>query len=136
MSESGRINLFSASEVLQSLLQNSKSPISDQFLRWKLWRQWGDIVGEEISQRTLPVHYDNGTLVLYVESSVWLQHLTFIATPIRKKINKHLDREWVRSIRFTLDRRSVPSVEESEEGLKTYLSTSTPSGDGEPPLGR
>lgn len=83
-------------------------------------------MGEEISRRTLPVNYDHGTLVLWVESSVWLQQLTFMVKPMSDKINQQMGRNWVKQIRFTLDRRSVPSLEESEEGVRKYLAASGP----------
>ncbi len=136
MGNSPSQRLFSASEVLQSLLQNSKSPISDQFLRWKLWRQWPDLVGEEISKRTLPVNFDQGTLFVWVENSVWLQQLTFMVGPLKNKINEHVGKDWVRQIRFTVDRRAVPTLEESEAGVRTFLEQASVGNSDRGPNGR
>jgi len=37
------------------LLQNSKSQLSDGFIRWRLEQKWPEIVGKTISDQTLPV---------------------------------------------------------------------------------
>lgn len=100
--------LESASSVLQTLLQNSKSPLSQQFDRWRLWKCWPDVVGAELARCTLPVGYQRGRLYIWVNHSARLQELTYMAQPLREKINAYMGRRWVSHIRFTLDRKSVP----------------------------
>ena len=116
----------SADEVLQMLLQNSKSPLSNQFLRWQVWKEWKNLVGAQIASKSEPVGYQRRTLYIWVESSAWMQQLNFFATQIKNKVNQHVGREWVTSIRFTLDRKSVPSSEESARDLKESLSKTLP----------
>ena len=121
-----------ATVVLQSLLQTSKSPLSEQFIRWRLWNSWSEVVGNEISAHSMPVGFLNGMLYVWVNNSVRMQEMTFLVKQIRQKINTHLGRNYVRSIRFTLDRKTVPTPQESAEDLRGFLSKQSPSEDGEP----
>jgi len=105
---------MSVSDVLQNLLENSKLPISEQFTRWKLWRKWDEVVGPTLAPHTLPVGFHRGTLYIWVKSSPWMQQLSFAAAPLREKINSYLGRDYVRQIRFTLDRHSVPDFQGEE----------------------
>lgn len=116
---------FSAgSEVLQSLFENGKSPLSDQFLRWKLWAAWPEVVGPTISQNAEPVGYQRGVLFLWVKNSSWMQQMTFMKDPIKETINQKLGRKFVHSIRFTLDRHAVP--QEDTSGLKELIQKIVP----------
>ena len=100
--------LTATADVLQSLLQNSKSPLTEQFIRWKVWKAWPEVVGEEISRSTLPVGYLKGTLYIWVNSAARLQELIFMLEPLQNRINQFSGSRWVKSIRLTLDRRQVP----------------------------
>ncbi len=109
-------DLTAVSDVLQNLLENSKLPISEQFTRWKLWRKWDEVAGPTLAPHTLPVGFQRGTLYIWVKSSAWMQQLQFAAVPLRDKINAYLGRNYVRYIRFTLDRHSVPDYQEGDTG--------------------
>ena len=124
-----------AASVLQSLLKSSKSPLSNQFIRWQLWNEWETVVGAEIAKHTMPVGFLGGTLYVWVKNAARMQELVFICQPLREKINDHIGASFVKFIRFTLDRKSVPSPQESEEGLREFLSKQPPSEDGEPQPG-
>jgi predicted nucleic acid-binding Zn ribbon protein len=100
--------LISASSVLQSLLGNSKSPLADSFLRWKLWRYWEDIVGKTLADMSVPVELVRGRLVIWARSSANMQDLHFMSDAIKLKVNKYLGNPKVKSIRFTLDESRVP----------------------------
>lgn len=91
----------SASEVLQSLLQNSKSPLSQQFVRWRLWRHWEEVVGPDWAQVSKPVEFDKGRLIIWVASSAHFQELTYLLEPLKLKINQYLRSQFVYSIRLT-----------------------------------
>jgi predicted nucleic acid-binding Zn ribbon protein len=100
-------NLQNASNVLQALLGNGKSALSDGFLRWKIWRNWEQVVGPSLAHACEPVGYRHGLLYLWVKSSAHLQELRFFQSEIREKVNKHVGREWVRSLRITTNRHDV-----------------------------
>lgn len=122
----------SADEVLQMLLQNSKSPLSDQFLRWRVWKDWKTIVGPQLGARSQPVGYHKRTLYVWVESSAWMQQISYFSTQMKDKVNKYVGKKWVGYVRFTLDRRSVPSSEENVKDLEGILSKTIPNGDAGP----
>lgn len=117
--------LTNSCDVLQSLLKNSKFTLSDHFQRWRLWREWSNIVGSEVSKYCLPVDYRNKTLILWVENSILIQELVFVREPIIYKINHFLKQEWVKIIRFTLDNSAIPPKDE-EESLISDLKRITP----------
>jgi hypothetical protein len=100
--------LMSASTVLQSLLGSGKSPLSDQFTRWKLWRYWEEIVGANLSKICIPVELDKGKLLIWARSSAALQDLHYVSEGIKDEVNKFLGKRQVVQIRYTLDESKVP----------------------------
>ena len=100
-------HLTAAADVLQGLLQNSKSQLSDGFIRWRLEQKWPEIVGKTISDQTLPVAFERGTLHIWVRHSTWMQQLWYFQEPIKEKVNAHLAKEWVKRVTFTLSRRAA-----------------------------
>lgn len=111
------------SQVLQALFENGKSPLSVQFIRWKLWRKWPEIMGPTIAENCEPVGYKQGVLFLWVKNSTWMQQMVFMRDPMTKKINDHLKMRYVTEIRLTLDRRSVPADAQGQEDLKDSMAT-------------
>lgn len=100
--------LTQSAEVLQSLLQNSKQPISRQFLRWRLWSKWPEVVGPTIAAHCYPVGFVEGTLFLFVKGSAWVQELTFMSKQIQSKVNTFVGIDYVKQIKFTTDSHAVP----------------------------
>lgn len=117
------------SEVLQRLFESGNSPLSEQFLRWKLWARWGEFVGPTVAQNTEPVGLNRGVLYLWVKSSSWMQQLTFMKDPIRDTLNKKLGRPMIKNIRFTLDRREVPGEAQAQKDFKNVISKIAPEND-------
>ena len=99
--------LTQVADVLQGLLQNSKSELSDGFTRFRLEQEWTEVVGPTIGSQTLPCAFEKGTLFIYVKHPAWAQELRFFQDSIREKVNTHLNREWAKYIRFTLSRRAA-----------------------------
>jgi len=114
-----KTDLQAASKVLQGLLANSKLPLSDSFLRWKVWRFWPEIVSESVAKSCEPVAFDRGRLWIWVKSSARMQEMRFLDAALKQKINEYVGKTWVRSIRWTLDRRGVPK--EISEEFKKFL---------------
>ncbi len=111
----------SGSEVLQSLFEDGKSPLSEQFIRWKLWARWPEFVGASLAKECEPVGYVRGVLYLWVSNSSTMHNLVFIKDQIQAEINKKLHRNFVKKIRLTLDRKEVPTDAESQENLKNFV---------------
>jgi predicted nucleic acid-binding Zn ribbon protein len=117
------------SEVLQRLFESGNSPLSEQFVRWKMWARWSEFVGPTIAQNTEPVGFNRGVLYLWVRSSSWMQQLTFMKDPIQDTLNKKLGRPLIKNIRFTLDRREVPSETQAQKEFKNVISKIAPEND-------
>ncbi len=124
--------LVPVSNVLQAVLGNGKSPLSHQFIRWRLWRFWPEVVGETVASYSRPVGYDRGALVIWVQNSVQMQEMLFLRQQIRDSVNRYLGQNYVHRISLTLDDRSVPRLEETAGGLRDFLSTEPPNADEEP----
>jgi hypothetical protein len=107
-------SLTNISGVLQKSLEAGNSPLSEQFIRWRLWAKWDDLVGETIAQKSLPVDYREGTLFVWVNSSAWMHHLLFLRESMQSTINKKLGIYFVKAIRFTLDRKGVPDLNDNQ----------------------
>ncbi len=100
-------HLFSVENVLQSLLQNSKSGLAQGFTRFRLEREWPKIVGESIAKNTLPCAMEKGVLYIWVSHSTWIQELHYFKDTIREKVNAHLGHPTVIGVKFTLDKRAA-----------------------------
>lgn len=116
-----KTELLPASKVLQTLLANGKSALSDNFLRWKVWRFWPQIVGQTLAGSCEPVGFERGKLHLWVKSSARMQEIRFFENTIKQKVNEHVGREWIKSLRFTLDRHGVPPAAEVSAEFKKFL---------------
>ncbi len=99
--------LTQAADVLQGLLQNSKSHLSEGFVRWRLEQKWPEIVGATIAEQSLPCAFEKGTLFIWVKHPTWMQQLWFFQEDIKTKVNAHLGYEWAQQIKFTLNRRAA-----------------------------
>lgn len=125
-----RSKFKTSAEVLQNLLSGqgigvkktknavndaiATSHMADQFLRWKLWMNWKDIVGPMTAECCEPVAFHKGTLWLWVKNSTWLTQLNFMSETIKNTINQKFAAGAVKEIRVTTDRKNVPSVHDAE----------------------
>lgn len=114
--------MSTGSEVLQALFENGKSELSVQFIRWKLWKKWSEFVGPSMAAVSEPVGYQRGVLYVWVSNSAWMQQLVFMREHMRDAINKKLEQEYVREVRLTMDKKSVPRDAMASAELKESLS--------------
>lgn len=110
------------SDALHSLFENGKSPLSQQFLRWKMWRRWSEYVGPTAAEHSEPVGYVRGNLYVWVKNSSWMQQMVFLREPLKDSINKKLGFEFVKNIHLTLDKKSVPRDQAEADELKNAIS--------------
>jgi len=114
-----KLKFNSSAEVLVNLLQDKAGPVSDQYLRWKLWLNWKEVVGPTVADNAEPIAYHGGVLWLCVRNSVWMQQMTFMLEPIKHSINQKFKAGFVKEVRLTLDRKLTPSSD--DEGFKKNL---------------
>ena len=85
-------------EVVNAIFAAPTYPVD--FEDMKLWKLWDGVVGKKIANHARPSSIKGGTLVVKVSDSVWLQELEFRAHEIRERINRALQREAIKKIRF------------------------------------
>ena len=61
---------------------------------------WEEAVGKAISQNTETVEVDKGVLTIKTRNAAWRQELQLQKTNIIKKINKELEKNIIKDIRF------------------------------------
>ena len=71
--------------VLESVTR--RMGLESPFLEYRLQSQWVDIVGRSLAAHTRPDTIRYKKLYLFVEHSVWLQHLTFLKASLLDKVN-------------------------------------------------
>lgn len=83
---------------LQHILSTS---ITKQSSSWQhyLMKEWKTIVGNLSEQMVLEKVYDD-TLLIGVYEHQWLQELHLLSHVIIKEINKHLDKPYIKKLRF------------------------------------
>jgi predicted nucleic acid-binding Zn ribbon protein len=121
--EKKKTYISASSEVLQALFENGKSALSVQFIRWKLWKKWSEYVGPTMAACSEPVGYHRGVLYVWVRNSSWMQQLVFMREPMKDAINKKLQQNYVREIRLTMDRKSVPADAMTSNELKESIAS-------------
>ncbi len=81
-----------------------------KLLEHKLLKNWAGIAGEQIAAHTRPDQIKFKTLYLIAESSVWIQHLTFLKPELLEKVNAAAGRPIVTDVVLRVG--SVPRKEE------------------------
>jgi hypothetical protein len=69
------------------------------------------VVGQMIAEKCSPVAFSNGVLFIWVVNAAWMNQLFFARRELLKKINEY-EGGWVKQIRFTQDRKDVPTTAE------------------------
>ena len=85
-------------EVINDILGTSALPIDFDGVR--IWKLWDGVVGKRIAKHARPSSIKKGVLMVKVTDSVWVQELEFKAETIKESLNRKLQREAVKKIRF------------------------------------
>lgn len=92
--------LDSVAKVLQGLFENSKSPLSEGFQRYRLEQEWSKVVGPQLAKFSRPVDFQGGLLTIAVNNASLLTELQFFREEIITKVNTYVGKVWTRKIRF------------------------------------
>ena len=108
---------------LKSLLHSIVSgmegvPLQEQL---RIQDMWEAVVGPHIAKKASPEGVKNGILFVSVESSVWMQELTFMKQQILERLTQSCESSGVKDIRFKLGKISQGMVN-SDEALLPELS--------------
>ena len=71
---------------------------------------WDSVVGDAVARHARAVHIEHGTLVVEVESPVWMHRLQMEESDLRTRINRHYGEDIIRQIRFRLGSPSTPKT--------------------------
>lgn len=85
-------------EVIDTIFNAPTFPIDLDDI--KIWELWDSVVGKEIAKHARPSMMKKGVLLVKVTDSVWVQELEFKAETIKESLNRKLQREAIKKIRF------------------------------------
>ena len=77
-----------------------------------LARAWKEVVGERAAAHTMPAWIKKDVLWGYVDSSSWMQELSFMKPQILEKVNGHLRSVVIRDIRWLRQPQEAGSAPE------------------------
>jgi hypothetical protein len=70
----------------QNSLRKEKMVLHESFDFLSLIRAWKDIAGPKLSEHTIPLKNQNGTLVILSNHSAFANELSYLEIPLKKKI--------------------------------------------------
>ena len=91
-----------------------KLGLQEQHWIESLRTEWKDLVGEDVAGHTRPGRVIGRTLVVFVDSSVWLSELTrYGREPMLAKIRERFGDQQVNAIRLQIDPDGASARERS-----------------------
>ncbi len=115
----------SGTELLQSLFESGKNPLSEQFIRWKMWSKWEEIVGPTLAKNTEPVGWQWNTLLIWVPHSTVMQQMQFLKDNILHAVQKAYPQLAIKDVKFTLDRKHTPKSGNEKDNAQSFISKMT-----------
>jgi predicted nucleic acid-binding Zn ribbon protein len=88
----------SLATILPGLL--TRLGLAETAAGWRAVSEWPAVAGARIARRTRAVSFRDGTLSVEVEGSAWMHELGFLRRELVRNLNRHLDAEVVRDVRF------------------------------------
>lgn len=93
----------------------------EKLLRYRLWNNWQEIVGEHIALNAEPLRWQGKTLIVGVRSSAWMQELSMMKGDLLQKIRTAYPKLFIKEVRFELaqlsDKRSGTISQHQESTL-------------------
>ena len=97
----GTVAPVSVGALLPQLLQRmGGSPLRAKLAN--LWRQWADVLGEELAALAVPLGAKDDLLLLGAEDAMLLQELHFLAEDILERVNAFLEQDAFHHVRVSL----------------------------------
>jgi len=83
----------------------AESGLATKLRDWPVLEAWSKAAGEQLARRARAVRFQDGELLVEVESAAHLQELkSFTGERYRRLANEHLGRESIRRVVFKLKR--------------------------------
>jgi predicted nucleic acid-binding Zn ribbon protein len=83
---------------LQELLARLR--LTEPMVGWKAVEVWPEVVGDRVAARARAVAFRDGSLVVEVDSSTWMNELTYLKRRMIVDLNRRLGAEVVRDLRL------------------------------------
>ncbi len=100
MSDDRKSKLIHISDILNSAFGKIRPAMDTQMTR--IWEVWDEAVGKPIAMNAKPDSFKDGMLIVNVSSSAWIHQLGFLEKEMILNINKRLDQDLVRELRFKI----------------------------------
>lgn len=84
-----------------------------------LIQAWERIAGPEVAKHSVGGAMREGELLVYVDTPAWANELTLMSEQYRQRLNEELGKELVKSLRFTVSRRTSEARERDAEEAGT-----------------
>ena len=81
--------------------------LEDALLGWRAVKEWPEIAGPRLARRARAVEFRDGTLVIEVDGSAWMQEVGYLKRELIRKIDARLGAGIVRDVRVTLPRGGI-----------------------------
>lgn len=77
-----------------------------RYLQERAARAWESVAGPMVTSHTTRAHLRGGELVVFVDAPIWASELSALAGPYIESLNQELGEVAVKSIRFSVSRRT------------------------------
>ncbi len=68
----------------------------------QVWNVWKGAVGSAVAENARPAAFKGNLLIVHVSSSPWLQQLQFLKEDLIGRLNRALNQELVKEIKFKI----------------------------------
>jgi predicted nucleic acid-binding Zn ribbon protein len=92
-------DMKSLAAILPGLLE--QLGLAETAQGWRAVTDWPAVAGARIARVTRAVSFRDGTLTVEVEGSAWMHELGFLKPDLVRNLNRHLEADVVRDVRFT-----------------------------------
>lgn len=92
--------LIPIGSILSKALDNLRP--SEDLDMTRIWDLWDKTLDQNVAENSKPGAFKEGTLIIHVSSSVWLQHLRFMETDLKTRLNLALGKPLVKELRFKI----------------------------------
>lgn len=92
--------LIHISDILKSAFGKYRPAMESDISR--IWDVWDKAVGKPIAMNAKPDVFKDGLLMVNVSSSAWIHQLKFLEKEMILNLNKQLDQQLIKQIRFKI----------------------------------
>jgi hypothetical protein len=100
-------------ETIKTILDHvlKRRSLDKKLQRYRAFELWEGAVGPRVARHTQPKRFQDHTLWVSVDNSVWMQQLQFLEAQIKEKLNQLLGTHEVEKIRFQIG--EIAAVQEA-----------------------